>query len=104
VAAGAPSHFNCGLISIPSQLYLLGIVVPSSKLVEVSLKVPVLDEDELASAELLDEVVSVLEELELDDEELGVMLDDELDVLVAPVELLPSDELPPQAASNKNDK
>jgi hypothetical protein len=85
------------------------MVVPSSKLVDVSLNFDVLVEDELASAELelLDELVAALDELdevELNDDELGVLLDDELGTSEGAVTLLLPDDPPPQAASSKNDK
>ena len=84
----------------------------SAKLADVSLKLDALAEDVAEdSAELLDDVATALDdelvEEELAAEELGVLLDEELDELgvsVAALELLCPEEPPPQAVSNKKDK
>lgn len=109
VPVGAFSQPNWGLISIPSHEYLLGIVASSVKLVEVSLKLVLGDEDE-DSDELLDDVATELdEELEVEEleDELGALLEEVLGVSVGAGELPPF-EPPPQPVNrllvNNNDK
>lgn len=87
------------------------MVVSSVKLVEVSLKLDAIAEDiEEDSAELLDDVAALLDDElveELTADELGVLLDEELDELgvsAAALELLLPEDPPPQAVSNKKDK
>ena len=82
----------------------------SPKLAEVNLKLEAFAEDiEEDSAELLDVAALLDDELieELVADELGVLLDEELDELgvsAAALELLLPEEPPPQAVSNKKDK
>lgn len=96
-------------MSIPSQLYLAGMVAPFSKLVVLKVKatdVAALLDDMLEASELLleDETARLDEDFE-DElatlEELGRL--EELDSCAAALELLPGDE-PPQALNNKNEK